>query len=66
MAKKSNTPDIVIEVRGGVVQAVYSNKKLKVTLVDWDNIREGVGAEKVVCEPFKNMDKETRDIAQEI
>lgn len=66
MAKKSKLPDVVIEVRGGVVQAVYTNtKKLTVTLVDWDNIREGGGAEKVVCEPFKNMDDETR-LAQEI
>jgi len=34
-------PEVVIEVSGGVVQAVYTNRDIKVILVDWDNIEQG-------------------------
>ena len=37
-------PTVVIEVSGGVVQAVYTDAEVDVVLVDWDNIREGDSA----------------------
>lgn len=34
-------PDVVIEVSGGVVQAVYTDAPMSVVVVDWDNIKVG-------------------------
>jgi hypothetical protein len=34
-------PQVVIEVSGGVVQAVYAEDGTQVILVDWDNIKAG-------------------------
>ena len=52
---------VVMEVRGGVVQAAYSDLPLKMVLVDWDNIKEGDSA---VIYPYGllgAMDDETRE-----
>jgi hypothetical protein len=34
-------PSMVVVVEGGVVQSIFSNIPIAVTLVDWDNIKEG-------------------------
>lgn len=34
---------VVIEVSGGVVQAVFSDLPIDVVLIDWDNLREREG-----------------------
>lgn len=31
---------IVVEIRGGAVQAVYTNTKINVVLIDWDQDME--------------------------
>ena len=43
----SNVPEVVIVVRGGVVQDVYASKEPRqlIWLVDWDNIMDGSGRE---------------------
>jgi hypothetical protein len=36
------TTKILIDVQGGVVQAVFSNNPdVEITLIDWDNIKDG-------------------------
>lgn len=32
---------VVVEVRGGVVQAVFGNEEVRVVLVDWDDAEAG-------------------------
>ncbi len=42
MTKTPPTPiKIVVEVWGGVVQAVYASAPVYVRIVDWDNIKAG-------------------------
>ena len=54
---------IVIEVSGGVVQAVYGKKsRLQVVLVDWDNMKAGGrSAVKYPVTVAKKMPLETGD-----
>ncbi len=35
------TAKVLIEVSGGIVQAVYADAPIEVCLVDWDNITTG-------------------------
>ena len=57
---------LVIEVRGGLVQSVFSDADdLSVVVVDWDNIKavpEYPGAEPLVLEKMKRMPLETRSL----
>jgi hypothetical protein len=39
--KQGKVIRVVVEVRGGNVQNVYSDQMLDVQLVDWDNIEAG-------------------------
>ena len=34
-------PVVVIEISGGNLVSVYSDKPIKYVLIDWDNIKEG-------------------------
>ena len=62
-------PTIIIEVSGGVVQAVYASKPelVKVILVDWDNIESAEEGERVrgngeySVDPLASMPDETKD-----
>jgi len=60
-------PEIVVDIRGGLVQAVYSNttgNKIHLYMVDWDNI--GVEREYLHCLPHygepNHIDNENWDI----
>ena len=35
------TPDVIIAVYGGVVQAIYARPDTNIQLIDFDNLREG-------------------------
>ena len=55
------TKRIIVEVRGGLVQAVYGDPGVEVTIVDWDTEAEDpvvVASEEVL--PLDDMPKETR------
>jgi len=39
------TIKILIDVQGGLVQEVFSTGDVEVTLIDWDNIKEGCETE---------------------
>ena len=49
---------VVIDVSGGVVQAVFADLPLKVVLVDWDNINEGDDACVYGHYPLRDMSEE--------
>lgn len=53
---------VVVEVRGGVVQAVYAPtaKWLRVIVVDWDNPVEDEVAEEYATQPLDVMHPEVR------
>ena len=50
---------VVIEVSGGVVQAVYAGNFVEVVLVDYDSIEEGDEAGTISVFPESEMDSET-------
>lgn len=54
---------IIIEVRGGIVQEVYTDCNAEIILVDWDNIEgsdcDGKGAEYLSGLGLKRMPDET-------
>jgi hypothetical protein len=53
---------IVVEVKGGVVQAIYGSKsRLQVVLVDRDNISQGGGAVEFPVTSAREMPLETGD-----
>jgi hypothetical protein len=52
---------LVIECSGGVVTAVYSDKDLEVTLVDWDEVSEGDFPVELPVASLLAMPEETRD-----
>ena len=51
---------VVIEVFGGVVQAIYAPRFVEVVLVDWDNINAGDEAGVVGTYLESEMSDETR------
>lgn len=38
---KRKAPKLIVEVRGGVVQAIYGDIAMDACIVDWDNIEAG-------------------------
>jgi hypothetical protein len=58
MPKKTK---IVIECSGGVVTAVYGNKNIEITLVDWDDVAEGDLPVDLAVAPLCAMPEETRE-----
>ena len=59
-------PKTVIEIRGGVLEAVYSDiVDIDIILVDWDNIKEReAGVEDVPVTRLKDMPEDTRRILE--
>ena len=51
---------LVIECSGGVVTAVYSNKDVEVTLVDWDDLNEGDKPHEIPVTSLLELPDETR------
>ena len=55
--------DVVVEIRGGALQASYSDdKELRITLIDWDNFQDEVDssfAGQVPCVPISSMPDDT-------
>ena len=51
---------LVIECSGGVVTAVYSNKDVEVTLVDWDDLNEGDKPYEIPVSSLQALPDETR------
>ena len=43
---------ILIDVQGGLVQEVFSTVPVEVTLIDWDNIKEGCETEFVTHDNY--------------
>ena len=50
---------VVVEVRGGNVEAVYAGDFVEVVLVDWDNIGEGDSACLLDPTPESEMEEAT-------
>lgn len=42
-----STPKIIIEVRGGLVQEVYSDSPVNVKVLDWDSLDGGTSKEEM-------------------
>ena len=42
------TTKILIDIQGGLVQEVFSTGNVEVTLIDWDNIKEGCETEFII------------------
>lgn len=42
-----STPKIIIEVRGGLVQEVYSDSPVNVKVLDWDSLDSGTSEEEM-------------------
>lgn len=57
---------LVIECSGGVVTAVYSNRDVDITLVDWDDIDEGDQPVDLGALPLVAMPAETREATRKI
>jgi len=49
------TTKILIDVQGGLVQAVFSNEPVEVCLIDWDNIKEGGETELATSDNYGAM-----------
>ncbi len=57
---------IIIEIRGGVMQAVYCNEAIQVTLVDWDEREDDPSAScahKVKMCALHFMPEETKEVS---
>ena len=52
-------PFVVVEVSGGVVQAIYCDEDIDVAVVDWDNIQEGDSAGLYPVELMEDLPQET-------
>ncbi len=51
---------VVVEVSGGVVQAVYGNERLRIVLIDWDDAEAGdEAAREIPIEPLDSAPSET-------
>jgi hypothetical protein len=50
---------IVIEIRGGLVEEVYTDCNAEIVIVDWDNIEQGDGAAQIPGLGLKRMSEET-------
>ena len=46
------TTKILIDVQGGLVQGVLSTDNVEVTLIDWDNIKEGCETEFIIPDNY--------------
>jgi hypothetical protein len=58
--KKVEPPPVVVEIKGGMVQAVYG-PEVHVVVVDWD-LMPGEQAGTVSVQPSSEMDKETAEV----
>jgi hypothetical protein len=62
MAQKAR---VVVEVSGGVVQAVYAAEGTQVLVVDWDDISEGDGCPAVVSpDAYRDMPESTKEMVK--
>lgn len=53
--------DLVVEVRGGVVQEVYcDDPKIRVVLVGWDELEPRAGVAWGTCAPLRGLPDDTR------
>lgn len=57
MAKKK-APRVIIEVRGGCVVAIYSDRKLDWDILDWD----GLGEDPKVDRQMRKLEIETKEL----
>jgi hypothetical protein len=53
---------LIIECSGGVVTAVYGNKDIEVTLIDWDDINEGDKPVQLAIAPLHALSDEAREV----
>lgn len=49
--KVVDAPLVLIEVAGGLVQNIYTDTRIDVVLVDWDNINDGDKVQYMKLEP---------------
>lgn len=52
---------VVVEIRGGCLQAVFANPGVRVVVVDWDNIECGDGPFEYDPHPMIGMLDDTRE-----
>ena len=54
--------NLVVEVRGGVIQQVYADTAVKVVIVDWDEVEESShGSYIAAFLPLEKMPAETSE-----
>lgn len=51
---------VIIEVRGGVVNAIHSSSEINSSILDWDNVHMGNEEER---ETAQKLDAETADLS---
>lgn len=51
--------NVVVEVAGGAVAAVYADLPIECILIDWDNIKEGGHPEPMPPNPLSDMEGDT-------
>ncbi len=53
-------PRIIVEVSGGVVQAVYADRPINVDVLDWDNVEGGASDDEIA--DANRLEDETQEL----